>query len=307
LNIGFVGTSADACKLHVLAYDGVYIDAPRLQRSVLLPSGGKADIAVACTEDGRHALGTLLDGVEQFGGLFSQDTHIMVTLDILSSAKMQSDHSVSLPNANPRRFPVYADLSTRTPTGFRTFLFSDSAGGNNVDGWPYNGSISHSVELGSVQEWTVVGGEGVALNNQHPYHQHVSHFQITSISLPAYDPLVAHVGDYRDTVVVYAALNYTVRFVAPTVGPMMIHCHILKHEDAGMMTIVNITEPEATPRSISLRASWKDERRFIPAVVVVSCLFVLVPSAVLLGIVFRYVRNRECRCQMGYTAFPDSS
>merc|ERR1711879_970119 len=156
---------------------------------------------------------------------------------------------------------------------------------------------------GSLQEWKVLGGEGVGFNNQHPFHQHVSHFQITSVNPPSLDPLVAHVGDYRDTVVLYAALNYTVRFVAPTLGPVMVHCHILKHEDAGMMTIVNITEPQAAPKSISLRAGGQDERRFTAAVVIVSSLVVLVSSAVLLEIVFRYARNRECRCQTGYTAF----
>ena len=51
--------------------------------------------------------------------------------------------------------------------------------------------------------------------------------------------LMARAGDYRDTVVLYAELNYTVRFVVPFPGLMMIHCHTLKHE-VGCQPKINI-------------------------------------------------------------------
>jgi len=38
----------------------------------------------------------------------------------------------------------------------------------------------------------------------------------------------------------YLAVNYTIRFVAPFQNKIMVHCHILKHEDLGMMTLWNV-------------------------------------------------------------------
>ena len=44
-------------------------------------------------------------------------------------------------------------------------------------------------------------------------------------------------GDWRDTVSVYEDNPAKIRFqMADFAGPMVIHCHILQHEDMGMMT-----------------------------------------------------------------------
>ena len=55
--------------------------------------------------------------------------------------------------------------------------------------------------------------------------------------------LVAEVGEFRDTIVMAYALNVTIRFVPPWVGPELHHCHIFKHSDGGMVMIANITAP----------------------------------------------------------------
>merc|ERR1712187_989646 len=92
-------------------------------------------------------------------------------------------------------------------------------------------------------------------------------------------------GNYRDTVPLYRALNYTVRFVAPFENLMMIHCHILKHEDLGMLTVVDVA---AAPPSGFLQPAvqqsmtqdpkratmiWAVSRWFVAAVII--CLFSL--------------------------------
>ena len=47
-----------------------------------------------------------------------------------------------------------------------------------------------------------------------------------------------HTGD---TVVTFLDLGYRMRFQPNIGGELMIHCHILNHEDKGMMTITNVT------------------------------------------------------------------
>ena len=51
---------------------------------------------------------------------------------------------------------------------------------------------------------------------------------------------LVHVGDWRDTLVLYGGLSYTVRFVAPFLGLMMVHCHIQKHSEYGMMALAEV-------------------------------------------------------------------
>ena len=41
-------------------------------------------------------------------------------------------------------------------------------------------------------------------------------------------------GDWRDTVATFLDLGYIMRFQPNIAGELMIHCHILNHEDQGM-------------------------------------------------------------------------
>jgi FtsP/CotA-like multicopper oxidase with cupredoxin domain len=68
----------------------------------------------------------------------------------------------------------------------------------------------------------------------HIFHMHVNHFQIIEIN-NAHDPIYYQPGDWHDTIHEDAG-TITVRFfVDYFIGPAVIHCHILSHEDVGMM------------------------------------------------------------------------
>lgn len=273
LHFGFLGASAAECDLYVLAYDGVYLDMPRAQRSVFLPSGGRCDVAVTCRTAGRHTLATLTEGVGAFGGMFDDKPHAMVSLEVVaspavpatlpgssnSSVNLRShlpkvaDEATRLPARLPGRPPYYPDCLGAKHVERHSILFSNTKGGNVVAGWPYNGSVSHMATTGSMQEWLIMAGEGKGLKKLHPYHQHMVHFQVVSASVDT-SGLVVKAGDWRDTVPMYKDLNYTIRFRNPFEGPMMVHCHILKHEDMGMMTLVNFTRPSWGSGALGLAA-----------------------------------------------------
>ena len=53
--------------------------------------------------------------------------------------------------------------------------------------------------------------------------------------------LLGRVGDWRDTLALYGNIRYTIRFVAPFEGLMMVHCHIQKHAEYGMAALAQIT------------------------------------------------------------------
>jgi hypothetical protein len=181
-------------------------------------------------------------------------------------------------------------------------MFSNAAGDNTLNGIPYNGSVSHVAEQRSMQEWYLYGGEGHGLSNQHTYHQHMTHFQIMSESVDT-NGLVTAVGDYRDTVPLYRDLNLTIRFIPPFTGRMMIHCHMLRHEDMGMMTVVNFTAPRLNLRP----ASSHDALSRTIAAVVVAVL--AAATAVFGGLRFfgRLGRPYRCKCLNDYHEFTDAA
>merc|ERR1711924_413834 len=87
---------------------------------------------------------------------------------------------VELPTVLPGLPPFYADLSKVQPKAHHTFMFGLFDGDNVVNGVPFNGSVSHVAEQYRIQEWYFYGGEGYGLEKAHTYHQHMTHFQITS-------------------------------------------------------------------------------------------------------------------------------
>jgi len=99
------------------------------------------------------------------------------------------------------------------------------------DGNPY--TINST--LGTYEVWTVKN----RTNMDHPFHQHVNAAQVLSItgadaSYPPYATLPA----WKDTVLV--PKNGSVTMLVPVkdyAGTTVFHCHILEHEDIGMMGV----------------------------------------------------------------------
>ena len=76
------GGGADgACALDVLALDGVFLAAPRRRARVLIPPGGRAELAVACAAPGPYALVTAGAGPSGIGNLFPEG-HALLGFDV---------------------------------------------------------------------------------------------------------------------------------------------------------------------------------------------------------------------------------
>lgn len=88
--------------------------------------------------------------------------------------------------------------------------------------------VDERVRLGDAEIWEV-SGEMMA----HPFHVHGVHFEV--ISRCGRAPNIRDQG-LRDTVPVQELVELLVRFTQPSGGaPFMYHCHVLEHEDNGMM------------------------------------------------------------------------
>ncbi|MEL7446949.1 MAG: multicopper oxidase domain-containing protein [Pseudomonadota bacterium] len=116
------------------------------------------------------------------------------------------------------------------------------------------GRVDRSLILGNVEEWTLA-----AFTEGHPFHKHVNPIQIVSIIDPDTGVDVSEFdsgsvyaglkGQWKDTLFLPTNL-----FGAPYVvtvrtqykryiGTFVLHCHILDHEDFGMMQVLEIVMP----------------------------------------------------------------
>jgi FtsP/CotA-like multicopper oxidase with cupredoxin domain len=126
-------------------------------------------------------------------------------------------------------------------TARRTLRFGSEMGGGMMSG----GGLSFTIDgrtfdpervdidtvLGEIEEWTIVNDTGM----DHPFHLHVWPFQIVDdTGWPG----------WKDTVNVPGGGQVTIRipFVGHT-GRTVYHCHILDHEDIGMMGVINVASP----------------------------------------------------------------
>ncbi|SDY85880.1 cell division protein SufI [Lentibacter algarum] len=89
--------------------------------------------------------------------------------------------------------------------------------------------INFSTQVGQVEKWTVS-----ANMMMHPFHVHGVMFQVLSENGQA--PAPQNTG-WKDTILINGQAEILMRFTRPAAEalPYMFHCHILEHEDGGMM------------------------------------------------------------------------
>jgi hypothetical protein len=107
---------------------------------------------------------------------------------------------------------------------------------------------------GTVEEWIIQN----RTPENHAFHIHQIHFLVESqdnFGVNGSQQAPAVTGQYLDTVQVpfwdqnpnhpYPTVRLRLDFRGPDVGDFVFHCHILSHEDAGMMAIIRV-QPSST-------------------------------------------------------------
>jgi FtsP/CotA-like multicopper oxidase with cupredoxin domain len=103
---------------------------------------------------------------------------------------------------------------------------------------------------GSVEKWTI---QNIAQEN-HEFHMHQIHFQVLSqdnFTANGSQPAPAINGQFLDMVEVPfwvgkqnvspPQVQLLMDFRGMDIGDFVYHCHILSHEDLGMMAIIRVT------------------------------------------------------------------
>lgn len=152
---------------------------------------------------------------------------------------------------------IPATLATFTPlleananiTRNLTFTSMGTMGNLNgpfvINGAMFNmNTINYTIPLGNTEIWSLTNQTPIA----HPFHIHDVQFYILDINGTPPPPALA---GYHDVVLVPAGMG-NVRFIAQFTDhandsiPYMYHCHMLPHEDMGMMGQFLVTDPFAS-------------------------------------------------------------
>ncbi len=219
-----------------LGYDGQALGAPEDRSTVVLAPGNRADMLVRPARSGTFALRTL---ARDRGGMGMMGAGPEGTSPQRELATVLVKRARTSGAPTPRAAAGSAlttDLRGQPVDRRRTVTFTMGMGMGGMsfgfDGRGFDMSrTDQRPALGTVEEWTIANDTPM----DHPFHLHVWPMQVVDApDLPA-----SGRPDWRDVVIVPAHDRVRVRIrFADFGGRTVYHCHILDHEDRGMMAVV---------------------------------------------------------------------
>jgi FtsP/CotA-like multicopper oxidase with cupredoxin domain len=235
-------------QLQVIALDGYPLTQVRSQDTILIPPAGRAEFIVQAPPSTASALFMTLNySTGPTGNPDLQTELASIQLTGTAAAKAQTPQSTPA-QATSASHLKFAGLGELTATAQRKIFFSEEFGGTNgpiqfyitVDGqkqkvFDGNEKPAITTNVGAVEDWTI---ENRALET-HAFHIHQIHFLLLEVN----GKPVPH-QDLRDTIEIpywsgtgpYPSVKVRMDFRDPTIaGTFVFHCHILLHEDLGMM------------------------------------------------------------------------
>ena len=244
---------ADDRSVVQIASDGGLLAAPVPTRRVLVAPGERVELLVDFSGDAPGTAVALHSySGEVFDALFTgpmganlADDLDRTTFEIATFEVGAAPSSTIAPpgELDPIVRMTAADAARTRPIELAMAMGSVSLNGVQMTGLePVPAAISFAIPVGDVELWEVRNTSGMA----HPFHVHNRHFQVLDIDgVPPATPLAG----WKDTVLV--APGQLVRLLLPFDGtadpdfPYMFHCHILEHEDHGMMGRFFLVDPAA--------------------------------------------------------------
>lgn len=212
--------------------DGGLLATPQIVDQVVLSPGERAELVVQMTSGATSTLRSVPVDL----GLDPWNTRLVGAHDTHDVLQLRAAGALQPSQSPPDRLVDPITVPTDETTPLRRFeLVGNQINGRTMD----HRRIDEVVGAGSTEVWELTNGDGS------PHNFHVHDVQFTVLD-PAVDQ-PTHTG-WKDTVYVPpgGTLHLAIRFgenIDPAV-PYMFHCHLLHHENTGMMGQFVIVEPD---------------------------------------------------------------
>lgn len=228
---------SDGRPMHQIATDSGLLPTPQARTTLPLSPGERAEVLVDFSDGNETALvSENVENTPMMGGGLTGGQPPLNGFEVLRFAVdvTQEVGVTMLPDDLGGEFAgideqpaVHRQVSLDMTMGMMRMFGGDRFSINNqafeMD------HMNYEVKLGAVEEWTVTGAMMM-----HPFHVHGTIFQVVSENGGPPQP---HNRGWKDTALIDGEAVIRMRFEreAPPDRPFMFHCHILEHEDGGMM------------------------------------------------------------------------
>ena len=255
-------------KLKIVALDGVPVSTSGASKDILaaqthigLPPGGRVEFVVDGPPAGVTGLFVTRAVDTGSGGENDPNRALASIVAVAEAPELRARLS-----SNPEPLPHAALpwVGNVAPTRVRKLYFSEKLDKPNdptsasafyitVDGQtpapfdPASGMPDIVVKQGEVEDW-IIENRSMEL---HDFHIHQLHFQLLEWSgIPVNEPFLrdtVNVPYYNGRMLQYPRVRLRMDFRDPNiVGTFLFHCHVLEHEDGGMMGTIRV-EPADSP------------------------------------------------------------
>jgi len=224
----------DDHQLHPIAFDGI----PRARieglESLVIAPGQRADVLVQGGAPGTYQLQAIAND-QGYPSPTGPLAHVVVkgepvTMSLPATLPASPLTPVGDDEITGSRTITFTAIEPEVPAAATYQEFADLIDGRRFD----PDRVDQSIQLNAVEEWTVVNDD----TSDHVFHIHTNPFQVMAVNgEPVTEPL------WRDTVIVphNGRLTFRSRFLDFT-GKTVLHCHMMNHEELGMMQVIEFTE-----------------------------------------------------------------
>ena len=237
-NFGF----SDDRAFELIATDGGLLAAPRELDRIQLSPGERAEIVVALDPGDDVVLRSF---APDFRGIDFFNRRFVGGDDSLDILQLRAEDELADSPSLPASLRTSAELpDAHEAARVRRFELS---GSSSINGQEMDmARIDQVVPVGATELWEVENRGGIP----HSFHVHDVRFRIVEL---AGDPPPPELSGLKDTVLIPP--GETARFAThfsdytDPKTPYMFHCHLLEHEDRGMMSQFVVVDPDRRARS----------------------------------------------------------
>jgi FtsP/CotA-like multicopper oxidase with cupredoxin domain len=248
--------------LSLVALDGVPLNENNGPRDLVdpqthlgVPPGGRVEFIVQGPPQGTSGL-LVTRTVDTGPGGENDPNRALAVIETSPDASEPPSKLAASPQPLPR--PTLPWLGSVTPVRTRKLYFSEKLLDPNnpnsatefyitVDGQkpqmfdPKSGIPNIVAREGTVEDWIIENRS----NELHAFHIHQLHFMLLDyLGTPVNEPFLrdtVNVPYYNGRALEYPSVRLRMDFRDPnTVGTFVYHCHLLEHEDKGMMGVIQV-------------------------------------------------------------------
>ncbi|MDQ3779357.1 MAG: multicopper oxidase family protein [Chloroflexota bacterium] len=229
----FMNVSLEGHQLHQIASDGNPLREVWSRDAILIAPGERVEVLVQGGPAGRYTFRSLP---------WAQDSEFQAQPDY-PLATLVSEGPGAEPGPLPSTLFAFEDLRAATIDRRREVVFSETFDPFRtlLDGRTFDHDrVDQRVSLGATEEWVLRNSS----SDTHPFHIHVNDFQVVSING---EPFAARSWEDTTSIPAFGEIVIRTRFL-DFPGTFVYHCHILDHEDRGMMGVVEVVDDAAAAR-----------------------------------------------------------